>query len=303
MPIVQPHQNKFRVFLLIAQLMVRKLFLGAHFKMPFCWLSSLDVSIHQREIADYCLCIILMCLDIIIRNQQKNYQKWQMWQKLKVFLILTSHSSLGSTRTGFPQLSAQIKCNELCSNNSQCDDICNSKACAYENLDCNEKLRKLVSLFLRCTPQKKPSAMPIVQPHQNKFRVFLLIAQLMVRKLFLGAHFKMPFCWLSSLDVSIHQREIADYCLCIILMCLDIIIRNQQKNYQKWQMWQKLKVLLILTSHSSLGSTRTSFPQLSTQIKCNEISSNNSQCDDTCNSKACAYDNLDCNEKLRKLVS
>ena len=106
----------------------------------------------------------------------------------------TSHSSLGSTRTGFPQLSAQIKCNELCSNNSQCDDICNSKACAYENLDCNEKLRKLVSLFLRCTPQKKPSAMPIVQPHQNKFRVFLLIAQLMVRKLFLGAHFKMPFC-------------------------------------------------------------------------------------------------------------
>ena len=32
-------------------------------------------------------------------------------------------------------------------------------------------------------------------------------------------------------------------------------------------------------------------------------SSNNSQCDDTCNSKACAYDNLDCNEKLRKLVS
>ena len=67
------------------------------------------------------------------------------------------------------------------------------KACAYENLDCNEKLRKLVSLFLRCTPQKKPSAMPIVQPHQNKFRVFLLIAQLMVRKLFLGAHLKMPF--------------------------------------------------------------------------------------------------------------
>ena len=129
-----------------------------------------------------------------------------------------------------------------------------------------KKLPKLVSLFLRCTPQKKPSAMPIVQPHQNKFRVFLLIAQLMVRKLFLGAHFKMPFCWLSSLDVSIHQREIADYCLCIILMCLDIIIKNQQKNYQKWQMWQKLIVLPILTSHSPLGSTRTSFPQLSAQI-------------------------------------
>ena len=68
------------------------------------------------------------------------------------------------------------------------------KACAYENLDCNEKLRKLVSLFLRCTPQKKRSAMPIVQPHQIKFRVFLLNAQLMVRKLFLGAHLKMPFC-------------------------------------------------------------------------------------------------------------
>ena len=109
-------------------------------------------------------------------------------------------------------------------------------------------------------------SMPIVQPHENKFRVFLLIAQLMVRKLFLGAHFKMPFCWLSSLDVSIHQREIADYCLCIFLMCLDIIIKNQQKNYQKWQMWQKLIVLPILTSHSSLGSTRTSFPQLSAQI-------------------------------------
>ena len=97
------------------------------------------------------------------------------------------------TRTSFPQLSCPDKCNELY-NNSQCDDICNSKACAYDNLDCNEKLPKLVSLFLRCTPQKKPSAMPIVQPHQIKFRVFLLIAQLMVRKLFLGAHFKMPFC-------------------------------------------------------------------------------------------------------------
>ena len=38
---------------------------------------------------------------------------------------------------------------------------------------------------------KKPSAMPIVQPHQKNFRVFHLIAQLMVRKLFLGAHFKI----------------------------------------------------------------------------------------------------------------
>ena len=46
------------------------------------------------------------------------------------------------------------KCNELC-NNSQCDAICNSKACAYDNLDCYEKLPKLVSLFLRCTLQKK----------------------------------------------------------------------------------------------------------------------------------------------------
>ena len=34
-------------------------------------------------------------------------------------------------------------------------------------------------------------------------RVFFLIAQLVVQKLFLGAHFKIPFCWLSSLDVSI----------------------------------------------------------------------------------------------------
>ena len=50
---------------------------------------------------------------------------------------------------------------------------------------------------------KNPSAMPIVQPHQNKFRVFLLIAQLMVQKFFLNAHFKIIFCWLSSLVVSI----------------------------------------------------------------------------------------------------
>ena len=41
---------------------------------------------------------------------------------------------------------------------------------------------------------KKPSAMPIVQPHQKTFRVFFLIAQLMVQKLFIGAHFKMPIC-------------------------------------------------------------------------------------------------------------
>ena len=156
MPIVQPHQNKFRVFLLIAQLMVRKLFLGAHFKMPFCWLSSLDVSIHQREIADYCLCIILMCLDIIIRNQQKNYQKWQMWQKLKVFLILTSHSSLGSTRTGFPQLSAQIKCNELCSNNnSQCDDICNSKSLCLREFRLQWKVTEISEFIFEMHTSKK----------------------------------------------------------------------------------------------------------------------------------------------------
>ena len=36
--------------------------------------------------------------------------------------------------------------------------------------------------------------MPIVQPHQIKFRVFLLIAQQMVQKLFIGAHFKMSIC-------------------------------------------------------------------------------------------------------------
>ena len=101
--------------------------------------------------------------------------------------------STGLHQNKFSPAKCSDKCNELC-NNSQCDAICNSKACAYDNLDCYEKLPKLVSLFLRCTPQKKPSAMPIVQPHQNKFRVFLLIAQLMVRKLFLGAHFKMPFC-------------------------------------------------------------------------------------------------------------
>ena len=60
-----------------------------------------------------------------------------------------------------------------------------------------------VNNSLRCAPQKKPSAMPNVQPHQKNVRVFHLIAQLMVKRLFLGAHFKMPFCWLSNLDVSI----------------------------------------------------------------------------------------------------
>ena len=39
--------------------------------------------------------------------------------------------------------------------------------------------------------------MPIVQPHQNKFRDFLLIAELIVQKLCLGAYFKITVCWLS----------------------------------------------------------------------------------------------------------
>ena len=91
--------------------------------------------------------------------------------------------------------------------------------------------------FEMCT-SKKPSVMPIVQPHQIKFRVFLLIAQLMVRKLFIGAHFKMPICWLSSLDVSIHQRD------CELLLAHDF---NVRKNYQKLQMWQKWIVHAILS--------------------------------------------------------
>ena len=194
------------------------------------------------------------------------------------------------------------KCNELC-NNSQCYAICNSKACAYDNLACNEKLPKLVSLFLRCTPQKKPSAMPIVQPHQNKFRVFLLIAQLMVRKLFLGAHFKMPFCWLSSLDVSIHQREIADYLL--------VHNFNVPRYYHKKPAKKLSKVTNVTEVNSSsytyfpffTGLHQNKFSPAKCPDKCNELCSNNSQCDDICNSKACAYDNLDCNEKLPKLVS
>ena len=56
---------------------------------------------------------------------------------------------------------------------------------------------------LRCAPQKNLLPCQFCKPHQKTFRVFHLIAQLMVKRLFLGAHFKMPFCWLSNLDVSI----------------------------------------------------------------------------------------------------
>ena len=156
MPIMQPHQNKFRVFLLIAQLMVRKLFLGAHFKIHFCWLSSLDFSIRESPYlaSDSSLGSVAFSGLIIWRNIHMT--------KFKVFLLqFSSH--------------------------------------------------RIVSFWLRCTLQKNLLPCQLCSPHQNKFRVFLLIAQLMVRKLFLGAHFKMPFYCCPSLDVSIRESPILSF--------------------------------------------------------------------------------------------
>ena len=119
MPIVQPHQNKFRVLLLIAQLMVQKLFLGAHFKIHFGWLSSLDVSIRTL------LSFPLPSMSCSVTSVASSCGGTSTRLSLKIFSYSFSHIE-------------------------------------YYHFEMHTS--------------KKPSVMPIVQPHQNKFRVFLLIA-------------------------------------------------------------------------------------------------------------------------------
>ena len=100
--------------------------------------------------------------------------------------------------------------------------------------------------------------MPIVQPHQNKFRVFLLIAQLMVQKLFLGAHFKITFCWLSLCFQHIEYYQIWDAPLkitsCHALSNLDVSISIRPQNYS----FPFFTGASVTTVASSSGGTSTS---------------------------------------------
>ena len=138
--------------------MVRKLFLGAHFKMPFYCCPSLDVSIRESPILSFPfftgfssfsasssggtstrLSLEFFCYSF--SHIEQYYFEMHTSKKPSAMPIVQPHQNK------FSPAKCSDKCNELCSNNSQCDDICNSKACADDNLDCNEKLPKLVSLF------------------------------------------------------------------------------------------------------------------------------------------------------------
>ena len=125
--------------------MVQKLLLDAHFKITFCWLSSLDVSIRESP-----LLFIL------------HWLQWLKWlhhleahihqTRFKIFLLQFSSHRIG--------------------------------------------------IILRCTLQKTLCHANCAAPHQNKFRVFLLNAKLIVQRLSFGCAFQNNLLLIAQLWMS-----------------------------------------------------------------------------------------------------